>query len=72
MEKSFELQILRPKETAKMLGVSQRTLCRYRRTQEDFPRPILLGGRAIGFTLRSLEKYLEKRQSTNNCNHKND
>jgi len=52
-------KLLRPKEVAKMLGVTITTLNRYAQ-RPDFPKKVSLSARHTGYYLDELITYLER------------
>jgi len=55
--------IASPKQTAAMLAVSVTTLWRLRRAGE-FPPPIRLSTRRIGWRVSTIQEYLSRRQES--------
>lgn len=55
--------IVCPKQAAAMLAVSVTTLWRLRRTGE-FPPPIRLSARRIGWRVSAIQEYLVRRQES--------
>ena len=53
-------QILRPRETAAMIGVTRSTLCRWR-SDGKFPPPLQLGPAAVGWTTETIEQWIKDR-----------
>lgn len=53
--------LLRAKEVARFLGVSERTIWNWasdsQRLANGFPKPIKLGIRRVGFSKKQLEEY---------------
>ena len=55
------MQVLRLKELVKLFGLSKSTI--YARIKEgDFPKPIRLGPRSIGWFQHDIESWLESRR----------
>jgi prophage regulatory protein len=52
------MNVLRIQETCKKIALSRTTLWRLCQ-QTDFPKPIRLGGRAIGFLEHEVDHWLE-------------
>lgn len=52
---------LRPKQAAKLIGISVSSLWRYARTQGDFPKPVKLSPRATIFFENELAEWLAGR-----------
>ncbi len=65
---SFSNRIIRPKELAAILGVSPETIRLWRKGNskreplKDFPQPIQIGARAIGWRESEIDSYMEKRR----------
>ena len=54
-----KLKILRAAELADLLGISQTTLWRWRQCS-DFPQPIGLGPRMVGWKIAEIEAWLDQ------------
>lgn len=52
--------VLRKRELCRLLGVSPATLDR-QRAQGDFPAPIKLGEQAVGWTMTSVQAWIDSR-----------
>jgi len=55
-------RLIRPKELAQILGVSNQTIWRWRR-ESEIPEPIFLGPRMIAWEAKVIEKWLEEKRS---------
>lgn len=55
------LQLVRPAELAKLLGVSRTSLWSWRKAG-TFPAPVRLGA-CVGWKLADVEKYLDERKA---------
>jgi predicted DNA-binding transcriptional regulator AlpA len=53
--------IIQP-EAAKFLGIKISTIKKWRKTYEDFPKPIKVSDTAIFFKKKELEEWMEKRR----------
>jgi prophage regulatory protein len=60
------MKILRLRAVLEKLGISKATVYRWIRT-EDFPAPIHLGPRAVGWSEASINKWLAGRQRKKYC-----
>jgi len=58
------LHIIRPVQTAKLLGVSVPTLYRLMK-QPDFPSRIQLSKQCVGFRESEIEEWIESRKEKN-------
>jgi prophage regulatory protein len=56
-------RILRIKEVAEVIGLSESAVRKKIANCDDFPVPIRLGARAIGIRSEELEAWIEERQS---------
>jgi len=54
-----KLKILRAAELASLLGISQTSLWRWRQ-KGDFPQPIALGPRMVGWRISEVEAWLDE------------
>lgn len=54
------MKIIRTTELLDRLGISESTLHRWRKAGE-FPEPRKLGGRAVGWTEREVEAWIDSR-----------
>ena len=54
-----KLKILRAAELASLLGISQTSLWRWRQ-RGDFPQPIALGSRMVGWKISEIETWLDE------------
>lgn len=54
------LQVLRKRELCKLLSISTATLDR-RRVRGEFPAPIKLGEQAVGWTMASVQAWIDSR-----------
>lgn len=52
--------VLRKRELCKLLGISPATLDR-QRARGDFPAPIKLGEQAVGWTMASVQAWIDSR-----------
>ncbi len=55
------MEILRIKEVCRLLKIGRTTLDRWRQDPE-FPRPVKLGPKAVGFLRCDIEEWLEARK----------
>ncbi|MEH6465936.1 MAG: AlpA family phage regulatory protein [Shewanella psychromarinicola] len=56
-----KLRILRAAQISELLGISSTTLWRWRQDPtNDFPQPIALGPRLVGWRVSDIESYLDK------------
>lgn len=53
-----KLRIVRAAELAKLLGISSTSLWRFRQSG-DFPQPIALGSRMVGWKIIDIELWIE-------------
>jgi len=56
-----KLRIVRAAELANLLGISQTSLWRWRKSG-DFPQPIALGARMVGWKIIDVEAWLDANQ----------
>jgi prophage regulatory protein len=56
--------VLRPKELAASLGIARSTLHSWVKSSEDFPKPVRLGPRALGWRVHDVIAWLERRKET--------
>lgn len=54
-------KVIRPNQLIKQLQISKSTLWRWR-ADPDFPQPILLGSRSIGFLTKDVDAWLLMRK----------
>lgn len=54
-------KIIRPIELAEQLNISKSTLWRWR-SDPNFPKPILLGARSVGFFVSDVDEWLLARK----------
>lgn len=57
-----ESRIKRPPLAAAYIGVSESTLRRLSKTP-DGPKPIKLGGASVGFDVRDLDAYIDRKKA---------
>jgi prophage regulatory protein len=56
------MQVIRPRELCAQLSISRTTLWRLSKS-EDFPKPIPLGDRLVGYIQNEIDQYIQAKAS---------